>query len=1192
MNESKQQRQRGVIPTPIGLKKLQEAILALEKEDAFEYRFTQERISEHTGLAIRTIRKVFNREGLVSISTLQTLFSAFNLELVKSDYTKPKLKEETTVSSLPSVSQNRIDWGEAIDVSFFQGRSTELLTLQNWIIKDKCRLVLLLGMGGIGKTALSVKLGLQLTDHFECIIWRSLRNAPTFTTLMSELVECLSDHQEKNGDIRQFIAYLRSMRCLIILDNLETLLQPQGTAGQYRKGYEEYATLLQSVAEIGHSSCIVLTSREKPSEIAALEGSGLETRVLNIKGCPEAAQALLSASGLVGTPEQKQTLADEYGNSPLALKIVANSIKDLFDGDIPTFLAQNTTVFNHIRYLLAQQFDRLSPLEQKISYWLAINRDWTSIPTLIDDITPPVTKKDLLSALESLSWRSFLEHQTSRYTQQPVVMEYVTERLLENAIAEFSQTSSNDLKLLRNHSLYKAQATDTIKEVQQQLFIIPLIQELLNRFGQPYHVQDYLIGLLRELQTSTENNYLAGNLLNLLLYLKTDLSYFDLSNLTIWQTDFRNINLQSVNFTNTNLSKSIFSQAFGTVYAIAFSPNNQQLATGHADGTIKIWQVNTGQLLVTLKAHLSSVWTLAFSPNGEMIASGSFDTSIKLWNLATFTEYHTLYGHQDWVKEIAFSPDGKGLSSPPVGEACTPRQLLASCSNDQTIKIWNSQTGKVIQTFYGHTAPVTTITFHPHNNYVVSGSEDLTLRFWDLSTGECLKILEGHTTAISSVTFSTDGEILASSEEQLIKLWTAESGKCLHTLGNLTLVWSVAFSPDGQLLAGSDGQTLRLWEVKTGKCCQILSGYTSQVWSVAFSPNGQLLAASDNEQVGLWNVQTGERLRSWQGYTACVESYWSLAFDPTGERLVSGDGAGKVRVWDIGTGECLKTFHQPKKTFHAVAFCPDGKTIAGGGDDGKIELWNIEQGITSQSLFGHTETVWTLAFSDDGQFLVSGSSDHTIKLWDIKTGRCLKNLTGHSERILSVNFSPDGAFLASVSGDHTIKLWDIKTGRCLQTFEGHQGWVWCVAFSPDSQKIVSGSGDRTIKLWNINNGNCLATLSDHTKLVWSVMFSPDGQSLLSGSADQSAKLWNLQTLQCQHTFKGQTDFMWVFHYSKNGEILVSGSTGELIHVWNFLTGECLNTLRRPKLYQDMILSLTSGLSQATLLNLQALGAKI
>jgi WD40 repeat protein/transcriptional regulator with XRE-family HTH domain len=1164
-----------VIPTPQGLKKLQEAILALEKEDAFEYRLTQERIGEQSGLAIRTIRKVLNREGLVSISTLQTLFSAFNLELVPSDYAKPKHQPEASIGEpiAPTI-QNRVDWGEAIDVSVFHGRETELTTLRGWIVQDRCRLLLLLGMGGIGKTALSVKLAQQLEGDFEVIIWRSLRNAPPFSVLVGELVESLSDHQEKDGDLRLLISYLRSLRCLIVLDNLETLLQPQGTAGRYRQGYEDYGTLLQSVAEIGHSSCLVLTSREKPAEIAALEGSEFGVRSLLVRGSPIAAQALLSASGLVGTDRQRQTLADEYGNSPLAIKIIANSIKDLFDGDIAAFLAQDTTVFNNIRYLLAQQFERLSPLEQTISYWLAIDRDWTSMATLIEDITPPVTKKELLSALESLSWRSFLERQGTHYTQQPVVMEYVTERLLEKAIAELSQT---DFRLLRSHTLFKAQASDTIRSIQQQLLMIPAIQELLNHFGGTDRVQEHLIELLQGLRQAEEMNYLAGNLLNLLCDLNTDLSHLDLGDLTIWQADFREINLQGVNFSRSNLAKSVFSQAFGTVYAIAFSPNNQQLATGHADGTIRVWQVNTGQLLVNLKGHQSSVWTLAFSPTGDTLASGSFDRTIKLWNLSTETESRTLSGHQDWVTAIAFSPDG---------------QLLASCSNDRTLKIWQSRTGKIIQTFAGHTAAVTAIAFHPQNNYLVSGSEDLTLRFWQIGTGECLKILEGHTTAISSVAFSFDGEVLASSEEQLIELWSVETGECIQTIGDLTFVWSVAFSPDGELLAGSDGQTLRLWEVQTGQCCQILSGYTSQVWSVAFSPNGQLLAASDNEQVGLWDVQTGERLRCWQGYTASVESYWSLAFDPTGERLVSGDGEGKVRVWDLTAGNGEKTFSLGKKTVHAVCFSPDGRKIAGGGEDNRIGLWDSDRNLVTQTFSGHTETVWTLAFSQDGQILASGSADRTIKLWDLATGNGLKNLAGHEDRILSLNFSPDRQWLISGSADHTLKLWDIKTGRCLQTFAGHQGWVWCVAFSPDGRTIASGGGDRTVKLWDTRSGDPLATLSDHTKLVWSVSFSRDGQKLFSGSADRTAKLWDIATLQSQHTFSGQTDFMWVFHYASDGQILVSGSQGDTIQVWNFLTGECLKTLRRPKLYEGMKLADVSGLTPATLFNLQALGGKI
>jgi hypothetical protein len=290
----------------------------------------------------------------------------------------------------------------------------------------------------MGKTALAAKVAAQVQHEFEYVIWRSLRNAPPLETLLGDLVAFVSDFQETSAEIGRLIHYLRSRRCLLILDNMETILEA-GHAGQFRNGYEGYGDLLRVLGEVAHSSCLILTSREKPSEIAASEGVELSVHSLRLSGSNEAARALLCAKGLTGDETQKQQLCDRYSNNPLAVKIVATSIQDLFDGEIGAFLQQDTFVFDGIRRLLDQQFERLSPLEKSIMYWLAINREGTEIAELESDMEPTVSRGKLLEALEALWGRALiekatptlLEKQSSLYTQQPVVMEYVSELLIE-----------------------------------------------------------------------------------------------------------------------------------------------------------------------------------------------------------------------------------------------------------------------------------------------------------------------------------------------------------------------------------------------------------------------------------------------------------------------------------------------------------------------------------------------------------------------------------------------------------------------------------------------------------------------------------------------------------------------------------------------------------------------------------------
>ena len=554
-------RKRGVILSPLGWQRLQAAQKQSEIEANRGHPYTLENLNELTGLSLHTISKVLRRQTPVDQRTLQDYFSAFNLILTPKDYTRPTAETGFSRESIAPIQQ---DWGEAIDVSGFYGRTEELATLEQWIVTDHCRLVGVLGMGGIGKTALAVKIAQQLQDQFEYVIWRSLRNAPPLETLLRELVPFLSQQQETESKLKKLLQCLRTSRCLVILDNMETILQAGERAGQYRSGYEEYGELLRLIGETAHQSCLLLTSREKPAELATFEGIELSVRSLYLSGSGEASLALIQTSRLVGSEEQQQELCDRYSGNPLALKIVATSIQDLFGGEIEPFIAQDTVVFNSIQKLLQQQFERLSPLEKTIMYWLAINREWTSIAELSEDIVPAVSRGNLLEALESLIWRSLLERQAGSYTQQPVVMEYVTERLIEQVTREIAVASSPlppcppaPLPLFCSHALIKTNVKDYVRESQIRLILEPIANQLRTTFPTSKILKEKfqaILDLLRD-KSMPSSGYGGGNLINLCRHLQFDLTGYDFSHLTVWQAYLQGVNLHEVNFADSDLAK-------------------------------------------------------------------------------------------------------------------------------------------------------------------------------------------------------------------------------------------------------------------------------------------------------------------------------------------------------------------------------------------------------------------------------------------------------------------------------------------------------------------------------------------------------------------------------------------------------------------------------------------------------------
>ncbi|NCJ05836.1 hypothetical protein GS597_04785 [Synechococcales cyanobacterium C] len=1155
----------------------------------------------------------------------QSLSQAFGEKITKNNVqyilarkAKEALKAPTKEDDTdPTYTQNSssVDWGEAVDVASFHGRQVELETLEDWIEQDRCRLIGIFGMGGIGKTCLSVKLAQRLESRFSSIIWRSLHNAPPLESLLTDILQFLApgkvstNFSSLNEHLLFLLNYLRDHRCLIVLDNVETVLQPGGYSGDYQLGYDGYGQFLKRMGEVPHRSTVLITSREKPKGFVAEAGIGLPIRALSLTGLPEnCVQAVLKAKGnFYGSTSEWKNLCRCYAGNPLALKIVASAIHDFFGGYLRAFLdtlQTGSAVFGDIRELLSSQICRLSDLEQQVMYWLAIEREPVTLAELQSQLILPQSPGNAFEALEALERRSLIEKMPAlkekdspRFTLQPVVMEFMTEQLIEETVNTFLSLQSHiesdvlsvstqikylDLGLLKTHALMKAQAKDYIREIQRQYILQPLLDRLLCRLGQPGLVHSFqvVLAMLRH-QPASITSYVAGNILNFLAQLSNCWEGWDFSYLTVWQAHLTSVNLHRCNFQSADLSHSVFKQACGQILTVAFSPDGEYLATGDVNHELHIWRVAEGKLLFSGRVDEGWIWSVAFSPDGRYVASCA-NRGVYLWDVHTGECIQHFTGYTDRVFSVAFSPSGR---------------WLATGSEDRLVRIWEVETGQLRYALPGHGDEVRSVAFAAWvpgrlDHLLASGSVDGTIRLWNPESGKNVGVLSAQNQPIWSIAFSPQGNLLAcGSGDRTIHLWDIRSYTLLQSIkGHLALVRSVAFSPDGKTLAsGSDDRTIRLWQVEQGICRQVLRGHGSWISAVAFSPDGSLLASgSEDQSVRLWDSQSDRCLKTLQGHSNGV---WCVASHPTSPCLASGNQDGTIGLWDIGSRQLLRSLKSHTSWVWAIAFSPDGLTLASGSEDRSIKLWEVATGRLIKTLHGHSGPIFSICFSPDCLTLYSCSLDGTLRFWNLRNGTCRRTCAGHTGGVWALAQSQNGDLLISGSQDGTLKIWDVNTAQCLQTLSDPSQWIRCCDISVDRQTLVSGSADGYLKVWALNSSEKSYTaFSGHHGPALSVLFAPDGQTFASCGADNVVKVWDCQTLECLSVLSGHTRWVRSVTYSADGKTLISCSQDETIRLWNLKTEECTGVLHQRRPYEETIIEDVRGLTTVQKANLKQLGA--
>ena len=505
------------------------------------------------------------------------------------------------------------------------------------------------------------------------------------------------------------------------------------------------------------------------------------------------------------------------------------------------------------------------------------------------------------------------------------------------------------------------------------------------------------------------------------------------------------------------------------VRAVAFSPGGRLLASADGDGTVRLWNLATGQPVgVPLRgtSDPNGVRAVAFSPHGNLLASGDADGTVRLWNLArghpagaTLRATRAPWGVRGGVRGVAFSPDGK---------------LLASADGDGTVRLWNPATGHPVATLHATSSPygVFGVAFSPDGKLLASADVDGTVQLWDPLTGHPVgaPLHTTSTVAANGVAFSPDGKLLASADaDGTVQLWDAATGHPVATLNATSTaggVFGVAFSPVGNLLAsaGADG-TVRLWDAATDHPIATLHATRADsrygVFGVAFSPVGKLLASAGGDgTVRLWDPATGRPAGTPLHIASTGYGLLGVAFSPVGKLLASAGADGTVRLWNPATGHPIATLHATSTGYgvFAVAFSPDGRLLASAGADGTVRLWNPVTGRPARAPLHNGASVLGVAFSSDGRLLASAGADGTVRLWDPVTGRpagAPLHATSTGYGLLGVAFSPDGRLLASAGADGTVRLWDAATSHPIATLHatraGSRYGVLGVAFSPDRQ---------------------------------------------------------------------------------------------------------------------------------------------
>ncbi|KAK9480728.1 WD40-repeat-containing domain protein [Lipomyces japonicus] len=617
---------------------------------------------------------------------------------------------------------------------------------------------------------------------------------------------------------------------------------------------------------------------------------------------------------------------------------------------------------------------------------------------------------------------------------------------------------------------------------------------------------------------------------------------------------------------------------------------DELFAAGYSDGTIRVWDGTTGEVVISFNGHKTAVSVLRFDGSGTRLASGSRDTSVIVWDLITEVGLYRLRGHKEQITGLEFVATNNDMTEDPQVS-----EWLISTSKDGFIKLWDLSSQHCIETHVAHKGECWALTIHNSQNVIMTAGGEAEIKVWRVSLdngdGERLQpqgvLIRQSKDRAATVAFHPVAPFFAChGTDRSVEVWRIRNDNEIKRSVNRK-----RRRRREKFQAGTNEQDeatidLQLADIREDDVNEIYVPFTivrtsAKVRSIDWAFTSPEFAKRDSLQVlvslasnslELYSITVPDQVKK---SAPAPEYNLQYAIDIPGHRsdvrtlalssddtMLASASNGNLKVWNVKTTNCIRTF----ECGYALcsAFLPGDSILVVGTKSGQIEMFDVASSSLLDTIDAHDGAVWSLQVSHDGKTMVTGSADKSVKFWSFKivqeeipgTLRTIARLKlKHtrtlelSDDVFSVRLSPDGKYVAASLLDSTIKVFFVDTLKFYLNLYGHKLPVLSMDISFDSKILVSCSADKNIKIWGLDFGDCHRSIFAHQDSIMSIAFEPNGHNFFSASKDRLVKYWDGDKFENIQKFEGHLSEVWAIVVAHSGEFVVSSSHDRSIRIW-------------------------------------------